>query len=323
VIWIFTDEEWRPVAKRLATHIVNAGHCIEIFDPERSPGLTVELAGHDLAVFDGHRQLADPHAAIVLRIPVPAAAEPGDLDRDALQFVLMQWSILYRGLIHALEYRGVKMLNPTVAAASDEKTFQMLAAAAAGLATLPSLQSARGGEVRRRWPSTDRLAMKPFQPIVRREVSEGRQKMIRTVALPCDELSAGLDGSRVKSPSIVQPFIAAEFEHRVVVVGDKVHGARLPKIGAAAVDIRSVPVSELGATRSELPDDVAAACIRLVRSVGAVIAAIDLLETDDGYIFLDLNCSGHYLFVEQLTGAPICSDIAELAVNASAGIPTG
>lgn len=321
--WLFTDVEWQAVATRVAGHIVDAGHQVQVFDPARAPDLAVEISGSDLQVHERGQQLDEPDAVVVLRSPIP---DPGDgtmADPDAAQFVRSQWAVMFAGLYRALELRGAMMLNPTIAAASDEKTHQMLAAAHAGLTTLPTTQTARSADVAHRWPNDARLAMKPFQPVVRRELREGRQKMIRTVALPADELAAGLDGSRVKCPTIVQPFVPAAFEHRVVVVGDKVHGARFEKVGAAKIDIRSVPVSELSATPSELPDDVAAACVRLVRSVGAVIAAIDLLETNDGFVFLDLNCSGHYLYVEQLTSAPICADIAELAVASGPGPDDG
>lgn len=314
MIWIFTDTEWQPVASRLVTHITEAGGEVEVFDPERSPRLTIEISGTDLEVRDAGRPITQPTSVIGLRTPIPPTDHQGDLDNDALHFVATQWSVLFNGLYRALEYRGATMLNPAIAALADEKTHQMLAAAQAGLQTLPSVHSARGAAVIGRWPEAT-LAAKPFHPVVRRELHEGRQQMIRTIAMSSRELGAGLDASLVKSPSIVQPFVAAPFEHRVVVVGDTVHGARMPRVGGAEIDIRSVPVTELGATPSKLPTDVTEACVRLVRSVGAVVAAIDLLEDADGrFVFLDLNCAGHYLFVEQLTGAPICADIAALAL---------
>lgn len=315
MIWLLTDDEWRPVADRIHRRLLDRGAHIEVFAPDRSARIAVKIRGSALEVYDGDERLALPEVAVVLRHPIPPAGEQTALDRDGRQFVRRQWHTMFDGLTKALDYRGVRIVNPPAASLSDEKTYQMLAAADAGLKTLATIHTSSGEAIERHHGGNPGLAMKSFNPIVRRETQRGRQTMSRTVALPAVQIASGLDRSRVKSPSIVQPFVSSPFEHRVVVVGEQVHGARIHKVGAAKVDVRSVPAAELETTPSQLPTEVAQACVRLVQSVGGEIAAIDLIEADGEFIFLDLNCSGHFLYVEQLTGAPICSDIADLAIK--------
>ena len=56
--------------------------------------------------------------------------------RNALRFVLAQWSKLSRGLWHALEYAGVFCVNPATSVAMwEDKLTQLVVADQVGLAT--------------------------------------------------------------------------------------------------------------------------------------------------------------------------------------------
>ena len=55
----------------------------------------------------------------------------------------------------------------------------------------------------------------------------------------------------------------------------------------------------------DLPDEVAARCVRLVEAYGLCYGAIDLVLDPGGeYIFLELNPMGEWLFVQLATGLP-------------------
>jgi glutathione synthase/RimK-type ligase-like ATP-grasp enzyme len=65
-----------------------------------------------------------------------------------------------------------------------------------------------------------------------------------------------------------------------------------------------------------LPDRVSELCIELVRSLDLNFGAIDLVLTPGGdYVFLEINPSGQWLWIEELTDLPISEAIVDILVG--------
>lgn len=65
----------------------------------------------------------------------------------------------------------------------------------------------------------------------------------------------------------------------------------------------------------EVPDTVARACLALDRSLGLAYSAIDMVLTPDGrYVFLEINPSGQFGWIESVTGLPLIETLADLLV---------
>ncbi|MEV4171342.1 hypothetical protein [Nonomuraea sp. NPDC049709] len=61
-----------------------------------------------------------------------------------------------------------------------------------------------------------------------------------------------------------------------------------------------------------LPDDTARRCVELVAALGVSFGAIDLILTPGGeYVFLEINPNGQWGWIEDLTGLPISTAIAD------------
>jgi len=317
MIWLMTDEVWMPIAERVQRALDRIGAPSIIMNPQAAKDLVVEIDGTTVSVRIEDTVLDTPSAVLYLRDPIPRPPADGSIDADMTRFVVQQWQMMLRGLMTTLDAAGVAMANPVASVLVDEKTAQLVRAAQLGFTTPATLHGAVGthAETFAR-AHGDRCATKPFAPFVRLAARGDSMQRLLTNLTCASDLRRGLDGATVPSPTIVQPFIAAAFEHRVVVVGDRVFTARIARRGANAVDVRRLSPTKADVTAGELPDDVAARCVALVRTSGLKIAAIDLLETDDDYVFLDLNPSGHFLWVEQVTGAPICDAIASLLAAA-------
>lgn len=316
MIWILTDSEWLPVAKRVDAHLAALGEQARIIDSTTVADLEVIVEGSSLQIMLGSEHLELPSAVVVFRLPIPHHVETVGLAADAQSFVREQWQIMGRGLLLALEHLGVPILNSSATVLRDEKTHQLLLAHQAGFATPLTVQTATGGQLSEHWHEEEVVAIKQFRPMTQVDETAGRVRWTKTLALKQQALADGLRASKVKSPSVVQPLVDAPFEHRVVVVGDEVFGARTAREGENSVDVRSVPVAEAGAVPSELPDHVRASAVRLAELAGATFATMDVLETVSGdYVFLDLNCGGHFLWVEQLCGWPITQAIATHAAR--------
>jgi hypothetical protein len=70
---------------------------------------------------------------------------------------------------------------------------------------------------------------------------------------------------------------------------------------------------------TELPDAVVAGLRRLMMRLELTYGAIDMRLTPEGdYVFLEINPTGQWLFVEHATGQPIAATLARAMARADA-----
>jgi|RhiMetdeSRZDD1v2_1073273.scaffolds.fasta_scaffold15171_10 MvdD-like protein with pre-ATP grasp domain/ribosomal protein S6-L-glutamate ligase RimK-like protein len=116
-------------------------------------------------------------------------------------------------------------------------------------------------------------------------------------------------------PIIFQAYVPKRFELRITVVGQQVFAAEIHSqhTNHTRHDWRRYDLDETPYFSHELPPDVAQRCIQLVQELGLCYGAIDMVLTpDDRYVFLEINPSGQYLWIEQLTGLPITDALCDL-----------
>ncbi|MEW5987915.1 MAG: MvdC/MvdD family ATP grasp protein [Chloroflexota bacterium] len=109
------------------------------------------------------------------------------------------------------------------------------------------------------------------------------------------------------APVLFQPYVPKMVEVRVVVVGDRAFAVELrsQEILAARHDWRRVDPSELPHVVHELPSEVEAKCINLLRVLRLAFGAIDFILTPEGeYIFLEINPNGQWAWIQQM-----CPDV--------------
>lgn len=116
-------------------------------------------------------------------------------------------------------------------------------------------------------------------------------------------------------PVIAQAYVPKRLEVRATVVGGIILAAAINSQAANHTrhDWRRYDEAQTVMVPYDLPPDVAASCIALVKALGLCYGAIDLVLTPDGrHVFLEINPSGQYLWVEDATGLPITAAIADL-----------
>lgn len=107
--------------------------------------------------------------------------------------------------------------------------------------------------------------------------------------------------------SIFQKMIPKSHEIRALFLGSHVIAARIDAASydGKSVDSRRPAADDAYGCHIELPPDIVAKGVSLMKSLGIVTAAFDLLVTPDGdYIFLELNEMGQSLYLEQYEGVP-------------------
>lgn len=121
-------------------------------------------------------------------------------------------------------------------------------------------------------------------------------------------------------PAVYQQALAREADVRVVVVDKEV----FPIAITGSEDHVDWRVAELdGKTLHyipvQLPRPVEQACVGVVNRFGLRYSSMDLLLTDAGeFVFLELNPSGQWAWLEQLTGCPIRDAIIDALHTAHA-----
>ncbi|MEV5742793.1 MvdC/MvdD family ATP grasp protein [Microbispora rosea] len=126
-------------------------------------------------------------------------------------------------------------------------------------------------------------------------------------------------------PVVIQEYVPKRVELRVTVVGRAVFAAEIhsQESNHTRLDWRRY---DPGSTRHEvhgLPPEVAERCVRIVRRLGLRYGAIDLILTPDGrYVFLEVNPSGQWLWIEKATGLPIGAALCDLLMYGTVGEET-
>jgi len=123
------------------------------------------------------------------------------------------------------------------------------------------------------------------------------------------------------SPSIFQVLVQKSYELRITVVGDQIFPAKIysqedPK---TAIDWRIKPEINDFNVRMEitnLPKDVETKIFGFMEKMGLRYGSIDMIVTPNGeYVFLEINPSGQWHFVQLKTGAQIAKALANLLMK--------
>lgn len=127
------------------------------------------------------------------------------------------------------------------------------------------------------------------------------------------------DAGRViqNTACLFQKNIPKKLELRITIMGNHVFAAEIHSQGSekSSIDFRA-SYEDLSYDIYYLPDEVRDACLALMRRLGLVFAAIDMILTPDGdYIFLELNANGQWSWIEAATSLPLSETFAKLLSN--------
>ncbi len=111
-------------------------------------------------------------------------------------------------------------------------------------------------------------------------------------------------------PTQFQAYVAGT-DVRVHVVGEEVFAC---EILSMADDYRYGAVQGLGSAfrAMELPPEVHARCVRMVRDMDLSVAGVDLRRSDAGWFCFEVNPAPGFTFFTEVTGQPVAEAIAAL-----------
>ena len=141
---------------------------------------------------------------------------------------------------------------------------------------------------------------------------EGVGHAIFTTAITPDDLAG--DDEIAACPVLFQRRVATAFDVRVTVVAERVFPARiiLRDRMPADTDWRAADPARLRYDHHVLPSDLEAKCVQLVAAMGLSYGALDFIVTPEGeHVFLEINPSGQWGWIERALGLPITNAILD------------
>jgi glutathione synthase/RimK-type ligase-like ATP-grasp enzyme len=119
-------------------------------------------------------------------------------------------------------------------------------------------------------------------------------------------------------PCLFQEYVKKKFEIRITVVADRIFAAEIhsQEHPATLHDWRREELDCVPHHVHELPEELSEKCLLLVKKLGLEFGAIDMIYTPDKeYVFLEINPTGQYGWIEQMTGLNISEAIAKSLVD--------
>ena len=121
-------------------------------------------------------------------------------------------------------------------------------------------------------------------------------------------------GEKSENPIVLQEYIDKKFEVRYTVVGDNHFVCRIDSqcSDQAKYDWRRYDIPHTPHLPIEPPKNIKEKVSNMMKMLGLEFGAFDFIVTPkDELFFLEINCMGQWLWIEQLTGLPISDAIVE------------
>ncbi|HXG24827.1 MAG TPA: hypothetical protein VNJ09_09750 [Chthonomonadales bacterium] len=142
-----------------------------------------------------------------------------------------------------------------------------------------------------------------------------RQHFIFTNIVTPEELDRRCEDIAL-APGIFQEYLHKRMEYRVTVVGKQLFTAEIDSQGDESSRIdwrRAINSTAMPQRASHLPPEIESKVLAFMERLGLAFGCIDLLLTDDGrYVFLEVNPTGQWYWLQERTGMPIAENVASM-----------
>lgn len=238
-----------------------------------------------------------------------SAPPPEGMPEDMALACTRESAAALRFWLAGLEGRA-RFVNPfDRETAAENKARQLAAARAVGLNIPPTLVTNRPDAARAFWHAHQgRVVAKMLTPYA---MGMDRTDSVYTSPVTAADLDH-LDGLR-QSPMVFQARIDKAHELRAIVVGDRVFAGAIDATQSTTgqTDWRRALPGELEWRPGHVPPELAARLCAVVRALGLVYGAADVIVQPDGTpVFLEVNPAGEWGMIEKHLDHPIADAIA-------------
>jgi glutathione synthase/RimK-type ligase-like ATP-grasp enzyme len=215
------------------------------------------------------------------------------------------------GLLRSLECLWVN--HPDKASAAGYQPLRLRLAAAAGF-TVPRSLITNAPEAALNFleQCAGEVVYKPLSGVNLPTSDSSGPLSVYTTIVKRDQLAA--KDTVGAAPCLFQEFIQKKTELRLVVIGSEVFPVQIDSQHASqSVVDRRLGYEHLRYRACQLPPGMREKCLQLCQRLGLLFATLDFAITPEGdYVFLDINPSGKWLWLESATGLPMTQAMADL-----------
>jgi glutathione synthase/RimK-type ligase-like ATP-grasp enzyme len=204
--------------------------------------------------------------------------------------------------------------HPSRVADAAYKPVQLVRAALAGF-TVPDTLITNEPDAVRKFAADGPMVTKLVGGMALDE--DGVRKNVYTRLLEDEDLT-DLRGVE-HTTHLFQRWVPKAWECRVTVIGRHITAAAITAAGSQRgyVDYRT-DYANLTYELVDPPERVTTGIRALMSGFGLVFGALDFVITPDGeWVFLEINPTGQYGFIEHATGAPLTAQLADLLTGAA------
>lgn len=221
------------------------------------------------------------------------------------KFVMDQWF----AWLESLQLReGVRWVNhPTANGLMENKLRQLKLATELGFSIPDTLVTNDAIEVRS-WLSRlggQAICKALYSPLIE-EPEEDRFIFTNLLESVPDDFAESL---RI-APAIFQRALLTKMDYRVTVVGSRVFATRV-EVPETILDWRMAKTN-VAFTLCDLPNTVENQCRQYVAAARLTFGAIDLIESNGKFYFLEINPNGEWGWLERPNGVPISAALCDL-----------
>lgn len=127
------------------------------------------------------------------------------------------------------------------------------------------------------------------------------------------------------APCLIQEYVRKSFEVRLTVINRKAFAVALNAPESyptgthpGTTDWRAVQREGIEYSVLQLPEKIESLCVELLDQLGLVFGAIDLIVTpEQEYVFVEVNPSGQWAWLERETGLPMVDTLVDCLANPS------
>lgn len=237
--------------------------------------------------------------------------DPGN-DRTANDFIARESAGFLKGFWEMTPWFWVN--RPSAVYRAESKLAQLATARRLGFRIPATLISND--------PAASRTFVSNRSSIAKTVVSAGLADRDSAYAVYTRAVTAGdltPDDAVRAAPVIFQERVPNAFDLRVTVVGNRVFATKISIVNRGnETDWRAVDQCRLHNECYELPGDLAERSIELTRTFFLNYGALDFIVTPEGeHVFLELNPSGQWGWLEAATDEPITDAIVDLLISGS------
>jgi glutathione synthase/RimK-type ligase-like ATP-grasp enzyme len=123
------------------------------------------------------------------------------------------------------------------------------------------------------------------------------------------------------APCLIQEYVQKSFEVRLTIINRKAFAVALnvqESYPSGTTDWRAVQQEGIEYSVHQLPEKIESLCLELLDQLGLVFGAIDLIVTpEQEYIFVEVNPSGQWAWLESAVGLPMTDTLIDCLINPS------